>query len=173
MNLPARLAATHSPHPRPSHVKVRMSPLPPCKLPLLGFYCFGFCCSHFTSGYNFHFSVWVAGEAERQREGGVQQQGRGSPSSGLGYLPCTLSPAPTPPFVPTMVSGPVANPSSPARVPVHKGHLLANSSGTYSLLCLCGPGQKLHCILGSVFACTMSSSSYPSSTISATFVVLM
>lgn len=86
------LAAAHSPHPWPSHVKVPMSPLPPRKLPLFGFYCFGFCCSHFTSGCNFHFSVWVAGEVERQRK--ERSRSRGGVALPLA---CSAFPAPSAP----------------------------------------------------------------------------
>lgn len=149
------LAAAHSPCPWPSHVRARMSPLSPYRLSLLHFYFFGFLPTLPVALIPLYFSVWLAGETERQgKEESCSRGGGRQLFLCPQYLPCspllhsTLRP-------PTVPSGPGPNPSRLTCLPIYRDHLLV-------LICsLCGPGQKLPCNLGDLFSYSMSSSSYP------------
>lgn len=132
------------------------------KLSFLGFYLFGFCCSHFTGSPRFSLFQCVAGRWDWKAEG------RRNPASGEGWaaLPWAAVLSGNPPqllYSPysLCLQGLVLNPQGQHTCQSTKDHLLANPFGTYLMPCLCGPGQELPCILGDLCSHIMSSSSYP------------
>lgn len=151
----------HSPCPLPSPVKVQMSPLTPSKLSLSSCYLAGFYRSHVTAGESRSVSVcgWQVWSRDKGREA--------SSSGGRWFF---LPPA-VPPLPPVSTTLYPASPHAfrallgglgPAQGPVlSTGLSLGQVSGSALRPCLCGPRQKLLCILSHLSSWTMSSSSCP------------
>lgn len=132
----ALLAADHSSCPVLSRMKVQTSPLPPPVVSLVGFSLSYLLLSFYPWPQFLSVSAcgWQVRLGDRER--------RSHAAGGQAVRP---------PMQPAPLSAPHAfrraspSPSRLACGPVYRGHLFANSSGAYLLLCSCGPGQKLLC----------------------------